>query len=145
MFTVTKCLLNLSKEGSYSDEIFEMTSDNISEVIIKTTTGEETSFECIDNLIVKLSEESIDNDYIDQSVSNVMQYFEKQSEFNAETCHLVKLKGVLYRVFKRDDIVFIHNEITDEVQYECKMDELKLLLESEDKYYETYRKEHQEA
>lgn len=143
MITNVKCVWNLFKEGSYSGEVMMMNSDTVSEVVFKTIYGEKVEFSCMDSLMIKVSED-YDDDSVDVIVDDVLQYFEKQSVFNIDNCHLVNLNGVLYRIIKCDGMVFIHNEQTNKVQYKCKLDELEKLLESKDRYYESYKKVYQE-
>lgn len=143
MITNAKCVLNLFKEGSYSYETMAIDSDTVSEVVFKTIHGEEIDFSCMDSLMVKVSEDYVD-DTVDTYMNDVLQYFEKQSVFNIDNCHLVNMNGVLYRIIKYDGLAFIHNERTNNVQYKCKLDELEKLLESEDRYYESYTKVYQE-
>ena len=143
MITNAKCVLNLFKEGSYSYEAMMMDSDTVSEVVFKTIHGEEFDFSCMDSLMMKVSED-YDDDTVHTYMNDVLQYFEKQSVFNIDNCHLVNLNGVLYRIIKCDGVAFIHNEQTNNVQYKCKLVDLENLLKSEDMYYESYKKVYQE-
>ena len=143
MITNVKCVLNLFKEGLCSWKAMTLDSDTVSKVSFETIDGEKVSFSCMDSLMTKVSEDYVD-DTVHTYMNDVLQYFEKQSIFNVDNCHLVNLNGVLYRIIKYDETAFIHNERTNEVQYKCKLRELEKLLESEDRYYESYKKVYQE-
>lgn len=142
MFTNLKCVLNLTKDGLHSEDSLELFSDDITKVTLENDFGNSISYECLDNLMVKLSEQSYDEMYESNVVDNVVQHYERVLDIN--DCHMVKMNGVLYRVFKYGSKAYVHNELTNEMQYICNKIELVSLFKSIDPEYKMYKKYYQE-
>ena len=145
MFINAKHLLNVVKHGGYTDEELNVLSDDIVEVVLRNGNGDEVVYECSDNLIVKMSEESYDGLHYKKIVSNVVQHFVELPQDRLFEAQMVEMRGVLYRIFKVVDTVYIHNEITNELHSNCHIDELEGLLLDVDSEYKLYKKHYQSA
>lgn len=142
MFTSIDGAFKLSKDGNFAEEILENIGDDVKGVTIHTYSGDDCHLNCDDFVIVAVKEVSYDTHEEDTFKNGITECYTLDNDRDLVNCHIVKLKGVNFKVFKSKDKILLNNEIKNEVEYECQVDEFEKLLESVDRFYEVYKKDY---
>ena len=142
MFTTIDGVFKFSKDGRFAEEILESIGDNTKGVTIHTYSGLDYHLICDDFLVTAVKEVSYDTGEEVVFKNGIVEGYELDTNRNLNNCHIIKLNGVCFRVINFKGLILLNNEINNEVEYECKENELKELLDSVDKNYEVYRKEY---
>lgn len=142
MFTAINGVFRLSKDGRCAEKMLEDIGDGVKELILRTYNGDDYELDCDDLLLTSVKEVAYDTCEEDVYKEGITETYELDNSNDLENCHMVKLKGVHFKIIKFKDLILLNNEISNVVAYECKMSEFKDLLESVDEHYVLYKKEY---
>lgn len=142
MFTAINGVFRLSKEGGFAKEVLENIGDDVKKIVVYTYGGKEYYLNCDDFLLTLVKEVSYDTCEEKVYKDGITVYCELDEDRDLEKCHMVKLKGVHFKVIRYDGLILLNNEITNKVEHTCQINSFKGLLESLDEGYEVYRKEY---
>ena len=142
MFTAVNGIFGLSVEGSVAEEIIENAGDGVKAITIHTYSGEDYRLDCDDSLLTSVKEVTYDTCEEDVYKHGITEYYELDESKDLESCQIVKLKGICFDVVRFEGLILLNNKRSKGVDYKCKIEEFKELLESVDEHYEIYRKEY---